>query len=108
AVLVPAAHFAAVRRVGTGRRPHAPRERLRLHWTQCRAAPGGRRLDQVWRVLTGRSPIPGRGPRCMPPVTLMLNKIVVLLHYLEGVAAGAAPGRTLLVASRQEGERAHE
>jgi len=35
----------AARRAGTGRRPHAPRERLRLRQTQCRAAPGGRRLE---------------------------------------------------------------
>jgi len=42
--------LAAARRAGTGRRPHAPRERLRLHRTQRRAAPGGRRLEQVWKV----------------------------------------------------------
>jgi len=30
---------AAARRAGTGRRPHAPRERLWLHLTQRRAAP---------------------------------------------------------------------
>jgi len=33
--------FAAARRAGTGRRPHAPRERLRLHRTQRRAPPPG-------------------------------------------------------------------
>ena len=44
-----AASLAVARRAGTGRRPHAPRERLRLHQTQRRAAPAGRRLDQVWK-----------------------------------------------------------
>jgi hypothetical protein len=36
--------LAAARRAGTGRRPHAPRERLRLHRAQRRAAPSGAAL----------------------------------------------------------------
>lgn len=35
---------------GPAVRPHAPRERLRLHWAQCRAAPAGCRLEQVGKV----------------------------------------------------------
>ena len=41
---------AAARRAGTGRRPHAPRERSRLHQIQGPARRRRRRLEQVWKV----------------------------------------------------------
>jgi len=41
---------AAARRAGTGRRPHAPRERLRLHGHRAWRGAVRRRLEQVWKV----------------------------------------------------------
>ena len=48
--------FAAARRAGTGRRPHAPRERLRLHPDRVPRGARGAALNRGMEILNTSAP----------------------------------------------------